>query len=57
MKPAPQYQQSFPAMPPSYEVCLSVIQTPATVAPKADLVISPLAMAEFFDWDSLLDEE
>jgi hypothetical protein len=38
--------EGFPPIPPSYEQCV------ATVAnPKADYVISPLAMAALFAWD------
>jgi hypothetical protein len=42
----PTHYRSVPPIPPSYDQCV------ATVAdPKADYVISPLAMAALFAWD------
>jgi hypothetical protein len=42
----PMHYRSVSPIPPSYDQCS------ATVAePKADYVISPLAMAALFDWD------
>jgi hypothetical protein len=38
--------EGFPPIPPSYDQCVA-----AVAEPKADYVISPLAMAALFDWD------
>ena len=38
--------ENFPPIPSSYEECVAKV-----AEPKADYVISPLAMATLFDWD------
>jgi hypothetical protein len=40
------YDNAYPPVPPSYEQCVA----PAAL-PRADYVVSPLAMAALFDWD------
>jgi hypothetical protein len=40
------YGPPHPPVPPGYDQCAA---TPVT--PKADYVVSPLAMAALFDWD------
>jgi len=40
------YGPLHPPVPPSYEQCVAT-----AVSPKADYVVSPLAMAAMFDWD------
>jgi len=39
------------SVPPGYEQCVA-----GSIGPRADDVISPLAMAALFDWDDELDE-
>jgi hypothetical protein len=45
---SPSYAPSYPPIPPSYEECVAA---PAHLGPRVQFAASPLAVAEFLDWD------